>query len=88
MTTPDTITIAVATDTLEPGTHIARRTIARGTPTLVELPLADCQEIRPDWGVYHPTTTFPAIERALRARGWMACCLPTNQVYRYSIVRG
>jgi len=26
-------------------------------------------EVRPDWGVYHPVVTFPAIERAIRTRG-------------------
>lgn len=77
-----TLTAVVHIDQLEPGTHIARLTIARDVvaPRLVTLPLAECMEPRPDWGEYSPIVTFPAIERALRARGYFP---PLHRDYQY-----
>lgn len=79
----DTLTAIIHVHQLEPGTHIARRTIARDIvpPVLVTLPLAECMESRPDWGQYTPVVTFPAIERALRARGHFA---PLHHDQQYS----
>lgn len=80
----DTITITIRINELEPGTHIARKTTREITRQEVVLPLAECQEIRPDWGVYRPITTNPAIERALTRRGYFTP-LPENQQYFFGV---
>lgn len=86
MTTADTLTAIIHVNQLEPGTHISRRTIARDIvpPVLVTLPLAECMECRPDWGQYSPVVTFPAIERALKARGYL-CPLPRDLEHQYGV---
>jgi hypothetical protein len=38
---------------------------------IVEIPDQECKETRPDWGEYLPLVTFPAIERALKKRGFL-----------------
>lgn len=79
------ITIEIAT--LEPGTHISRKTVGRRPFKVVELPLASCQEKRPDWGEYKPVTTFPKIERSLRAAGHLPHDLGRDEQYRFWISR-
>ena len=81
----ETVRIELQIDTLEPGTHISRRTIARRPWAVVDLPRAECMEARPDWGEYSPIVTFPAIERALRARGHIPLLGPDHS-WRYGIV--
>lgn len=74
---------------LEPGNHISRKIVRTISTTIYEIPDADCQEIRPDWGVYHPVTTFPAIERQLKARGAFPIIPGIGQslTYRFGIVK-
>lgn len=73
-------------NTLEPGNHIMRKTLSTELRATVELPDAECKEIRPDWGVYHEVVTFPAIERALIARQAFTS-LPKDQQWAFSIKR-
>ena len=74
--------------TLEPGRHIGRRDIATREKCIVDLPDAECMEVRADWGEYLPVVTFPAIERGLRSRGLLENRqLLNDEIYRYGIVR-
>jgi hypothetical protein len=57
--------------TLEPGNHQLRSVVSRERAFVVEIPDDECKEERPDWGRYFPVVTFPAIERALRSRGYL-----------------
>ena len=59
---------------LEPGTHICRKIVSQRLIGTVEVPDDECKEIRPDWGVYLPVITFPAIERSLRAHHLAPAC--------------
>lgn len=83
-----TIPVVVSVNRLEPGHHICRETIARSVvpDVIVNLPVVECSEERPDWGVYHPVVTFPAIERALRRRGLLAPIADRDLEYRFGIV--
>jgi len=72
--------------TLEPGTHHSRKTIGRKRLAEVELPLEECQEVRPDWGEYLPITTFPAIERALKRRGHFTPLYSRDEQYQFGIL--
>jgi hypothetical protein len=73
--------------TLEPGDHQLRKTIAREQVFVVELPDAECKEERPDWGEYSPVVTFPAIERALRSRGYLGFGgLSHNERWSFGII--
>lgn len=81
----ETLRVEINVQTLEPGHHIAREVIARRPLCVVDLPRAECMEPRPDWGEYFPLVTFPAIERALRRRGYFPP-LAEDERYSYGIV--
>lgn len=85
MTTTETITAEIWIDTLEPGTHISRKTLATVKARTITLPRADCSEARADWGEYFPIVTAQATERAIKARGHMPAGLPHNQRYSFII---
>ena len=79
-------TATIYLNTLEPGTHIARRTLSSEPVATVELPAAECEEIRPDLGAYRPIVTFSAVERALRQRGLLnMTTLNENQCFSFSV---
>lgn len=82
----ETLTVRLWIDTLEPGRHISRETIARRLVGDVALPLADCKEARPDWGEYFPLVTFDAIWRALRRGGHVPPLASDAERYRYGVV--
>jgi len=80
-----TITATLVIRTLEPGFHIDRKPISQRPWVVVELPREECSEVRTDWGEYRPVLTFPAIFRALKARGHMPP-LDYGEEYQLSIV--
>lgn len=83
----NTLTATVHVHRLEPGRHFMRAILQRNVTPLasVELPLDECQEPRPDWGQYSPVVTLPAVERALRARGYMVPPLSSDCEYYFGI---
>lgn len=82
----DAVTINVDVRTLEPGAHLRRATLATERAHSVQVPRASVSEIRPDLGLYAPTVTFSAIERALRAMGYLdPSRLGRDQVYYFSV---
>lgn len=84
----NTITAIVHVHQLEPGRHISRKTVQHNVvpPVTYELPLEECEEVRPDWGVYHPVQTFPALERALRRRGAFDSVIGPDCEFSYGFV--
>lgn len=82
----NTVRVEVSLWALEPGTHIARKTTERISRVEYSLPVAECAEVRPDWGEYFPIIAHPAIERALRARGAFTA-LPSDRTYFYGVVK-
>lgn len=70
---------------LEPGSHISKKIVRRDVfePKHYEIPDDECMETRPDWGVYKPIKTLPALERALRKRGAFNGILDPNQVFYF-----
>lgn len=81
----ETITVEVYVRQMEPGSHFCKKSIGTVSTKEYELPKAECSETRPDWGVYHPIVTHPAIERALRARGAFPIILPADQQYFFGV---
>ena len=80
----ETLTVAVYVHTLEPGMHMRRRSLKEERTDTVEMPRALASEIRPDLGLYTPTVTFSAIERALRSMGYLdPSALAPGQVYYF-----
>lgn len=81
----EAVKAAVHVNQLEPGNHISRKTVANDvlTPVVYMIPADECEEIRPDWGVYSPTKTLPALERALRKRGAFNRPVPPDCVFSY-----
>lgn len=79
MTTHYRVTLTI--HTLEPGSHISRETISRRVFAEYVLPAADCEELRPDWGVYHPVATARAAERRLRDMGAMPTLTRDEECY-------
>lgn len=82
----ETITITVSVHQMEEGRHICKKTVKVLNTTEHSLPLSECSETRPDWGVYHPIVTHPAIERALNRRN-VFTPLPANQQYFFGVKR-
>ena len=82
----DAVTINVDVLTLEPGAHLRRATLATERAHSVQVPRASVSEIRPDLGLYTPTVTFSAIERALRSMGYLdPSRLGRDQVFCFSV---
>ena len=80
------MTIQVELVQIEPGKHICRKDVATLSVARYEIPDAECREERPDWGEYRPVVTFPAIERALRARGYLPW-VGENYIHRFGIAK-
>lgn len=82
----EALTVAIYVHTLEPGTHIMRRTIKEARTATVEILRDVVSEIRPDLGLYTPAVTFSSIERALFAMGHLdPSRLGRDQVYYFSV---
>jgi hypothetical protein len=81
---PSTVRVSIWVDTYEPGNHIARRKIGSRLDAVADLPGHECAEARPDWGEYSPVVTFPAIERALQARGLLSRLTDPHKAYSFS----
>jgi len=81
----ETLKAIVHVNRLEPGNHISRKTTHKDvTPaTTFNIPADECKEIRPDWGVYHPIKTLPALERALRRMGAFSAMIEPNCVFSF-----
>lgn len=65
------------------GTHIAAPT-SEISREVITLPLDDCRCSRPDLGEYSPIVNSLAVERTLRARGYLFA-LPSDERFYYSI---
>lgn len=80
--------IGISKATLENGTHIRRNVIAQTVHAVVEIPDSECMEVRVDWGKYDPVVTFPAIEKALKARGYLDILhLKDNEQWFYYVAK-
>ena len=84
----ETLKAIVHVNRLEPGNHFSRKTIQRDvTPaTTFNIPADECKEIRPDWGVYHPIKTFPALERTLRRMGAFSAAVGEDCVFSFGFL--
>lgn len=82
----ETITVTVSIHEMEKGSHFCKKTVAIVSTTEYTLNVAECSEERPDWGVYHPILTHPAIERALSKRG-VFTALPADHQYFFGVKR-
>ena len=77
--------VKVYRNELEAGSHICRAVVSRTLFAEIVLPFSECSEARPDWGVYSPVVTFPAVERTLRRRGVLPTYRGQNEEYMISV---
>lgn len=80
------VIVEVSVHELEPGTHIARKTIAVLRRFTVTLPRKEC--LQPvgllEWDMYFPEINLRFIELALKRRN-VFLPLPTNQCYFFGV---